>query len=155
MTGAIFLIFVILDITALAVIIGKFFCIDRFFGKKSAWSIFAKVFSVIFNLALCYGVFWAIVLGLFFISPYVFFYKSDKIYMSNFCIGFAILETGVFAPYGLNFLLYKIWYRKVDISKWWIFPAIITGIGAFAIIVINIIFGGYIKDWSTIEWIMR
>lgn len=155
MGGVIFLIAVILDITAFAIIIGHFFCIDRFSGKKSAWSIVAKVFSVIFNLALAYGAFWAICFGLFLISPYGFLYKSEKIYISDFLTGFALIETAVFLPYGLNFLLYKIWYRKVDISKWWIFPAIITGIGAFVLIVFGVISDGYIKDWSTIKWIRR
>ncbi|MCM1505888.1 MAG: hypothetical protein NC177_01955 [Ruminococcus flavefaciens] len=146
---------VIANITVLLFIIKRFFWIDKFNGKKSAWSIVAKVFSVILNLVLCYGVFWAIVFGLFLISPYGFLYKSDTIYMSDFCTGFALLETAVFLLYGLNFLLYKIWYRKVDISKWWIFSAIIIGVGVLAIVVLNVVSGDYIKDWSTIEWIRR
>ncbi len=152
MAGLVFLIVVILNITALFFIIKKFFRIDKFNGKKSSWSIVAKVFSVILNLVLAYGVFWAVAFGLWLISADGLF-RSDKIYTSDFIAGLILLETSVFLPYGLNFLLYKIWYRKVNISKWWIFPAIIIGCGMFVVCVFNIISGDFIDDWATVEWI--
>jgi len=153
MAGLVFLIVVILNITALFFIIKKFVRTDKFNGKKSSWSIVAKVFSVILNLALAYVVFWAVALGLWFIKTYGIITDTWKIYISEFNMGFIFLETAFFVPYGLNVLLYKFWYRKMGLSKWWTFPALIMETVAFIITVLYVLSNDYIRGWTNAEWI--
>lgn len=151
----IFLIVVILNIITLYIITDKFLCKESICGKKSLFSIITEIFSVLLNLALVYCVFWAVAFGLWLISADGLFYTSDKIYTSDFIAGMILLETSVFLPYGLNLLLYKSWYGKTGLSKWWIFPAIIIGAGVFAVSVFNIISGNFISVWSEVQWIRR
>ena len=95
----IFLVLIILNIITLYVIINKFFCKEEVDGKNSSFSIITKVFSVIVNLALAYGVFWAVVLGVLCLSPYGIFHNIVKIYISDFITALILLETAVFLPY--------------------------------------------------------
>ncbi|MCM1505887.1 MAG: hypothetical protein NC177_01950 [Ruminococcus flavefaciens] len=151
-TEIIFFLVVIANITALFFITKNFFRIDKFNGKKSACSIVAKVFSVVLNLAFFVGVFGAVVLGIRFISA---MNVSDCkfIFTYNFKMGLILLETAFFLPYGLNFALYNMWYRKNNLPKWWIFPSLIIGVLAFIITVFSVITRGFINDWSQAEWI--
>lgn len=151
----IFLVAVVLNITALYVIIRKFFRKKTVSGKTSSWSIVTKIFSVVLNLALAFGVFWAVALGLWLISTDGLFFSTGKIYKSDFTIGLILLETAVFLPYGLNLLLYKFWYGKKGLSKWWTFPAIVIGAGAFIWSVFHILSENFINDWSKAKWIRR
>ncbi|MDE7137704.1 MAG: hypothetical protein K2O29_04505 [Ruminococcus sp.] len=108
---------------------------------------------MLLNFVFAYVVFWAVAFGLWLISADGLFYKSDKIYTSDFIAGMILLETAVFLPYGLNLLLYKLWYKKTGLLKWWIFPAIIIGCGVFVVCVFNIISDDFISDWSKVQWI--
>lgn len=132
----IFLVVVILNMIAMYIIIDEFLRKENICKKNSLWSVVAKVFSVIFNLALAYCVFWVVAFGIWFISTDVLFFRSDKIYISGFIVGMILFEIAVFLPYGLNLLLYKLWYRKVNVSKWWIFPSTIIGAGVFVVFVV-------------------
>lgn len=151
-TDLIFLSVSALNIAALYFIIKSFFHIKTVSGKTSSWSIVAKIFSVIFNLVLAFCVFWAVALGLWVISADGLFVKGDNIYISDFITGMILIETSIFLPYGLNFILHKLWYQKTGLSKWWIFPDIIIGVVVFAVCIVVIIAGDYINDWSTLPW---
>ena len=138
--------------------IGFYFMIKNFFrewtvsGKNSLFSMVTKVFSVILNLVLFWSVIYAIAGGLWLISADGHYYKVESIHLFDFYTGLILLETAVFLPYGLNLLLYKLWYKKTGLSKCWIFPSIIMGAGAFILCVFCIISGDFINDWSTVEW---
>lgn len=155
MNALIFLVVVILNIITLYIIINKFLCKENICERNSLFSIITKIFSVLLNIALAYVVFWAVVFGLWLISADGLFFKSDKIYTSDFIAGLILLETAVFLPYGLNLMLYKFWYGKTGLSKWWIFPAVIIGAGVFVVCLFNVISGDFISDWSEVQWIRR
>lgn len=155
-TELIFLVVVILNITAMRFIVRGFFRKDKVSGKTSAWSTVTMIFSVIFNIALGVGAFWGIALGIFCFSPFSWFGNvSEKFYFSDLVSGLLLCEVSVFVPYGLNALLYKFWYKKLGLSKWWTFPALVIGTVAFIICVFNILSSGYIRYWSQCEWIWR
>ena len=152
----IFLVLIILNIITLYIIINKFFCKEKVCGKKSLWSIIAKIFSVILNLALAYVVFWGVILGLLFISPFGWFGGvRDRLWVSDFATGLLLCEVSVFVPYGLNVLLYRLWYKKFGLSKWWTFPAILIGAGAFIGYVFLVLSENFINGWAKAEWIWR
>ncbi|MDE5620394.1 MAG: hypothetical protein K2I80_07715 [Ruminococcus sp.] len=153
MGALIFLIMIIFNIILLYLIIDKFLCKENICERASLFSIITKIFSVLLNFVFAYVVFWAVAFGLWLISADGLFYKSDKIYTSDFIAGMILLETAVFLPYGLNLLLYKLWYKKTGLLKWWIFPAIIIGCGVFVVCVFNIISDDFISDWSKVQWI--
>ncbi|MDE5556585.1 MAG: hypothetical protein K2J32_02650 [Ruminococcus sp.] len=143
-------------------IIGFYFMTKNFFrkrtvgGKTSSFSTATKIFSVILNLALAFGALFCAALGLFCISPFGWFGGvRDRLWISDFATGFLLCEVSVFVPYGLNVLLYKFWYKKFSLSKWWTFPALVVGAGAFIICVFEILSGRYIRYWSQAEWIWR
>lgn len=152
----IFFVVVMVNITGLYFITKKFFRKRTVSGKKSSFSTVTKVFSVILNIALAYVVFWAVIFGAFCLSPYGIFHNIVKIYISDFITSLILLvETSIFLPYGLNLLLYKFWYGKVGLSKWWTFPAIIIGVGAFIGTIFLVISENFINGWSQAEWIWR
>ncbi len=147
----IFLFAVILNVIAMYLIISNFSYKENICERNSLFSIITRIFSVLLNLVLAYGVFWVVTFGIWLISADGLFYKSEKIYTSDFIAGLILLESAVFLPYGLNLLLYKLWYRKTGLSKWWIFPAIVIGIGVFVVCIFNIISGNFISDWSEVQ----
>ena len=151
MTVIIFFLVVVVNIIGFYFIVRNFLRQERYSGKSSVWSTLTKIFSVILNLVLIYGVFWGFFIGVMFMSPRGLF-NYHKIYVSDFCTGFLLLEASVFLPYGINMLLYKVWYRKNNLCKWWIFPALLIGAVTFVLAVLFVITNGYIKDWSTAEW---
>lgn len=151
-TWTIFLIVIMLNITALYFMIKKFFQIDKISGKKSSWRTVTGVFSIIINLVIVFGVCYAMGLGLLLISAYGLFCKRETIYISDFSTGLILIESAIFLPYGLNLLLYKLWYKKTGFSKRLIFPSIVIGIGNFILCVFWMIVGGYINDWATWPW---
>ncbi len=155
MGALIFLIMVILNIISLYLIICRFLFKENICEITSWFTIITGIFSVLLNLALVYCVYWAVTFGLWLISADGLIFKSDKIYTSDFIAGLILLETAVFLPYGLNLLLYKLWYGKTGLSKWWIFPSIIIGCIVFVVGVFSIISGDFIKDWSEVKWIRR
>lgn len=150
----IFLVVVILNVTAMRFIVRGFFRKVKVSGKNSAWSTITKIFSVIFNIALGFGAFWSMVLGFFCMSPFGWFGNvRDKFWVSDLVSGLLLCEVSVFVPYGLNVLLYKFWYKKVGLSKWWTFPALITGALAFIITVSYVLSNDYISGWTNAEWL--
>lgn len=152
----IFLVVVILNVTAMRFIVRGFFRKVKVSGKNSAWSTITKIFSVIFNIALGFGAFWSMVLGFFCMSPFGWFGNvREKFWVSDLVSGFLLCEVSVFVPYGLNVLLYKFWYKKVGLSKWWTFPALIMGVATFIFCIFEIISSEYIRYWSQCEWIWR
>ncbi len=156
MSVLIFLFAVILHIITLYLIINKFLCKEKICERKSLFSIITKIFSVLLNLALAYVVFWAVIFGALCLSPYGIFHNIVKIYMSDFITGLILLvETSILLPYGLNLLLYKFWYGKVGLSKWWTFPAILIGVGAFIGTVFLVLSENFINGWAKAEWIWR
>ncbi|MDE6780341.1 MAG: hypothetical protein K2J40_02635 [Ruminococcus sp.] len=143
-------------------IIGFYFMTKKFFrkrtvsGKNSSFSTVTKVFSVILNLALAVGALFGVALGLFCISPFgLFGGVYEKFWVSDFVTGLLLCEVSVFVPYGLNVLLYKFWYKKFGLSKWWTFPALVIGAGAFIVCVLDILSERFIRYWSYGEWIWR
>ncbi|MDE5770066.1 MAG: hypothetical protein K2I06_00340 [Ruminococcus sp.] len=143
-------------------IIGFYFMTKNFFrkrtasGKISSFSTATKVFSVILNLALAFGALFGVALGLFCISPFgLFGIVRDEFWVSDFATGLLLCEVSVFVPYGLNILLYKFWYKKFGLSKWWTFPALVIGAGAFIFCVFDILSERFIRYWSYGEWIWR
>ena len=152
MTVIIFCFVVIANVIGFCVIVRNFFRMERYTGKSSVWSTVTKIFSVLLNIVLVYGVLWGFVIGFMSMSTGSIF-SYNKIYVSDFFTGFALLEASVFLPYGINMLLYKIWYRKNNLCKWWIFPALLTGAITFLLAVISAITSGDIKDWSIAEWL--
>lgn len=153
MTVIIFFLVVVVNVIGFYFIARNFFRQERYSGKNSVWSTVTKIFSVILNLVLIYGVFWGFLIGFMFMSTRGIFYNYHKIYVSDFFTGFLLMEASVFLPYGINMFLYKVWYRKNNLCKWWIFPALLIGAVTFLLAVLCVITIGYIKDWSTSEWI--
>ncbi|MDE6034633.1 MAG: hypothetical protein K2G36_01815 [Ruminococcus sp.] len=153
MTVIIFCFVVMVNVIGFYFIVRNFFRQERYTGKSSVWSTVTKIFSVLLNIVIAYGVFWGFFISLMFMSTRGIFVNHHKIYVSDFCIGFALLEASIFLPYGINMLLYKIWYRKNNLCKWWIFPALLTGAITFLMAVSGLLTIGYIKDWSTSEWL--
>ena len=126
--------------TVLVAHIVIFILITRsFFRKKvlcennSGYSFMTKFLSVILNIALGVTAFSGARLGQFLIVPEYFISDTENSYLLKYITGIVISEIVVFLPYGLNLLLYKCLYRKNGLSKWWIFPAIPVGAGAFLI----------------------
>lgn len=155
-TELIFLVVVILNITAMRFIVRGFFRKDKVSGKNSTWGTVTRIFSVIFNIALGVGAFWGIALGFFCMSPFGWFGNvREKLYFSDLVSGLLLCEISVFVPYGLNVLLYKFWYKKLGLSKWWTFPALVIGTVAFIILVSDILSENFIHYWSQTEWIWR
>ena len=152
MTVIIFFLVVVVNITGFCFILRNFFRKERYTGKSSVWSTVTKIFSVIFNLVIFWSVIYAIAGGLWNISAHGHYYKLESIHLSDFFTGLILIETAIFLPYGLNLLLYKWWYKKTGLSKYWIFPAIAIGAGAFIVCVFSIISGDFINDWSTVKW---
>lgn len=143
-------------------IIGFYFMTKNFFrkrtvgGKTSSFSTATKIFSVILNLALAFGALFCVALGLFCMSPFgLFGFVREKFWGSDLIIGLLLCEVSVFVPYGLNVLLYKLWYKKFGLSKWWTFPALVIGAGAFIFCVFDILSERFIRYWSQAEWIWR
>ncbi|MDE6834439.1 MAG: hypothetical protein K2J39_09400 [Ruminococcus sp.] len=153
MTVIIFCFVVMVNVIGFYFIVRNFFHMERYTGKSSVWSTITKIFSVILNLVLIYGVFWGFFISLMLMSSRGLFYNYHKIYVSDFYTGFLLLEASVFLPYGINMLLYKVWYRKNNLCKWWIFPALLIGAVTFLLAVLFVITNGYIKDWSTSIWL--
>ncbi len=152
MIGIIFFLVVIVNAIGFCFIVKNFFRQEIYSGKNSSFSTMTKVFSVILNLVLAYGVFWGFLISFMFMSTRGIFYNYHKIYVSDFYTGFLLLETLFFLPYGINLFLYKVWYRKNNLCKWWIFPALVIGAVTFLLAVSGLLIIGYIKDWSTAEW---
>lgn len=63
----IFLVVVILNVTAMRFIVRGFFRKVKVAGKNSAWSTITKIFSVLLNLLIDYGVFWELIFCICFI----------------------------------------------------------------------------------------
>lgn len=110
-----------------------------FFRKKvpcennSGYSFMTKFLSVVLNIVLEVTAFSGARLGQFLIAPEYFISDTENSCLFKYITGIVISEIVVFLPYGLNLLLYKCLYRKNGLSKWWIFPAIVIGAGAFLI----------------------
>lgn len=149
----IFLIIFALNVTAFCFMIRNFFRKGKISGKNSVWSTITKIFSVLLNLLIDYGVFWELIFSICFIRSYGLVTGTWKIYISEFNMGFIFLETAFFVPYVLNVLLYKFWYRKFGLSKWWTFPALLTGALAFIITVSYVLSNDYISGWTNAEWL--
>ena len=152
MTVIIFCFVVMVNVMGFCFIVRNFCRQERYTGKSSVWSTVTKIFSVILNLVIFWSVIYAIASGLWNISAHGHYYKLESIHLSDFFNGLIIIETAVFLPYGLNLLLYKLWYKKTGLSKYWIFPAIVIGAGALILCVFSIISGDFINDWSTVKW---
>lgn len=101
-----------MNITALCFIVRGFVRKGKVSGKTSVWSTITKIFSVLLNLLIDYGVFWELIFGIWFIRAYGIVIGNREIYIFEFNMGFIFLETAFFVPYGLNVLLYKFWYKK-------------------------------------------
>ena len=153
MTVIIFCFVVMVNVIGFYFIGRNFFRQERYTGKSSVWSTVTKIFSVLLNIVLVYGVFWGFFISLMFMSTRGLFCNHHKIYVSDFFTGFALMEATIFLPYGINMLLYKIWYRKNNLCRWWIFPALLVGAITFLLAVSGLLISGYINDWSTSEWL--
>ncbi|MDE6501703.1 MAG: hypothetical protein K2L10_06430 [Ruminococcus sp.] len=148
----IFCFVIIVNVIGFYFIVRNFLWREKYSGKSSVWTTVTKIFSVILNLVLIYGVFWGFFISFMFMSTQGIFYNYHKIYVSDFCTGFLLLETLFFLPYGINMFLYKIWYRKNNLCKWWILPSLLIGAVTFLMAVLCVITIGYINDWSTAKW---
>lgn len=163
-TGLIFLMIIILHIIAIVFIIKKFLKIDEATMKNSPASIVTGDISVILNSVIGLVALFVAVHGLWLIAyprisnkPTLFsnYALNQTIYICNFIKGLLFLESAIFLPYGLNLLLYKLWYKKTGLSKWKIFPSIIIGIGNFILCVFIMILGDLINDWATWPWMWK
>lgn len=152
MTIIIFFLVIIVNAIGFCFIVRNFFRQEIYSGKNSVWSTVTKIFSLILNLVIFWSVIYAVCGGLWLMSADGHYYKLESIHLSDFFNGLIIIETAVFLPYGLNLLLYKLWYKKTGLSKYWIFPAIVIGAGALIVCVFSIISGDFINDWSTVKW---
>ena len=152
MTIIIFFLVVMINILGFYFIVRNFLWQERYSGKNSLFGTVTKVFSLILNLVIFWSVIYAVCGGLLLMSADGHYYKLESISLSDFFTGLILLETAVFLPYGLNLLLYKLWYKKTGLSKCWIFPAIIIGAGALILCVFCIISEDFINDWLTVEW---
>lgn len=153
MIGIIFFLVVMINAIGFYFIVRNFFRQEIYSGKSSVWSTVTKVFSVILNLVIFWSVIYAVCGGLWLMSADGSYYKVKSIHLLDFYAGLIFLETAVFLPYGLNLMLYKLWYKKTGLSKYYIFPAIVIGAGALIVCVFSIISGDFINDWSTVKWI--
>ncbi|MBD5142620.1 MAG: hypothetical protein HDT22_03300 [Ruminococcus sp.] len=161
-TGLIFLMIIILHIIAFIFIIKNFLQIDEVSVKKSLKN--TKEEPVLTSIIIGFIALLAIFTGLpllvrtsisgaklsFSTHPATLFNKT--IYICNFIKGLIFLESAIFLPYGLNLLLYKLWYKKTGLSKRIMLPSIIIGIINFILCVFWIIVEGYINDWATWPW---
>ncbi|MDE6776797.1 MAG: hypothetical protein K2J25_02570 [Oscillospiraceae bacterium] len=150
-TWAIFLIVMILHIIAIIFIIKKFLQIDEVSVKKSPESTEEEpvLISIILIFIIGFVAFCVTLSGLMCIiyhpSPpgvvtdFIIPSLDRTPYIYNFIKGLILIESAIFLPYGLNLLLYKLWYKKTGLSKWKIFPSIIIGIGNFILCVFVII----------------
>lgn len=156
-TELIFLIMVIFNVIALCFIVRGFFRKEKVSGINSIGAVITKIFSVVLNISVAYVSFWGVICGLLFIAPFgLFGFMNKQMYVSTFAMGLALYEASAFVPYGLNALLYKFWYKKLGLSKWWTFPALIIGAGAFIICILSILTEKrFIRYWSQIEWVWR
>ncbi len=152
MTVVIFFLVVIVNIIGFYFIVRNFFRQEIYSGKNSLFGTMTKIFSLILNLVIFWSVIYAVCGGLWLMSAHGHYYKVESIHLFDFYAGLILLETAVFLLYGLNLLLYKLWYKKTGLSKYWIFPAIIIGAGALILCVFSIISGDFMNDWSTVEW---
>ena len=148
----IFFLVVVVNAIGFYFIVRNFCRQERYSGKHSSFSMVTKIFSVVLNLVIFWSVIYAVAGGLWLMSAHGHYYKLESIHLFDFYAGLILVETAIFLPYGLNLLLYKWWYKKTGLSKYWIFPAIVIGAGALILCVFSIISGDFINDWSTVKW---
>ena len=152
MTVVIFFLVVVVNAIGFCFIVRNFLRQERYSGKNSSFSTIIKIFSLILNLVIFWSVIYAVAGGLWLMSAHEHYYKVQSIHLFDFYAGLILVETAIFLPYGLNLLLYKLWYKKTGLSKYWIFPAIVIGAGALILCVFSIISWDFINDWSTVKW---
>lgn len=82
------------------------------------------------------------------------FHNATKMYVSDF-VGYMILLAIIYCLPMLNLLLYRCWYIKASMSRWWVIVPFTLIFGAVSTLMLCGLYGpiGIIRSWLKIEWI--
>lgn len=154
---------IILNITALGFILRNFVYLKDTKGKESQYSDVARMFSGIINFTITFGVFiletygWELLLsplmGLNYTGYTEPITEETVVYTPEVIVGVIMLESAIYLPYAINYLLYKVWYKKAGISKWWILPGLVVSTFSFMSSVCVVIFNNVADFWATYPWV--
>lgn len=72
------------------------------------------------------------------------------VYISEFIMCTAFIVIAFAVPLGVNFLMYRFWYKKAGMSKLWV---VIPAAGTYLLLLfLLLVFLMSIPDWGTFTW---